>query len=983
MYIPFNVKTNYCMLSSLNDVSNLINEAKKLNIRTIGITDSDMYSTMDFYKECLKNDIKPIIGLELKINDRGILLYAMNYEGYQNLTRLVYLKQESNLTLDILESHNDNLICIMPYAAHEIYDDLRLIYKHLYVGYSNLDERVYLRKKSDKTVFINEVLYIHQDEQIYLKYLYLIRDAKKVNDIDEYQLEDNHHLMDYDEIKELCPDEDIKRMEEISNLCNISFSSNPHLLPKYNNDPSFDAKIYLQSLCKVGLSKRMNNKVLSTYVNRLKYELDIIDKMGFNNYFLVVYDFIKYAKTNDILVGPGRGSSSSSLVSYCLGITDVDPLEYNLFFERFLNLERITMPDIDIDFESTSRGEVVDYVINKYGKKRAMPIITFVTLGGKQAIRDVARIFDVTSSKIDTICKMVDIRLSLMDNLKNNNHLMRLLNTDDSLLQVYKVASFIEGCKRQISTHAAGVVISELELDSYIPLQKYDNYYITGFSMEHLEELGLLKMDFLGLRNLTLIERVLNDIKSKTGKTLLFKNIPINDLQTLELFAKAMTEGIFQFESPGMKNFIRKLKPNTLEDVIAATALFRPGPMKNIDSFIRRKEGREKIDYLHNDLYDILKPTYGIIIYQEQIMQIASVMAGYSLGEADILRRAMSKKKKDVLEKEETKFIEKSVAKGYDEVLATKVYHLILRFADYGFPRAHAVAYAIIAIKMAYLKVHYAPYFMSSLLTNVIGNEHKTKEYIDECRICGIGILKPDINISEYAYKVEDEGIRFSLAAIRNVGSIACKEIIKERSISSFSDFFDFVSRIYGKAVTKKTIEALIDADVFKSFGYNHQTLLYNIDNAISYAELTHNVDSSLVEKPMMAETLEMPKEELSQREVSVFGFYLSNHPTLEHKALYENITNISDVVHYFDQIVDVIVLVDRIKVINTKTNDQMAFITVNDESGKIDLVLFPNIYKEYFNIDEGVILKVKARVEKRMSRYQLSVVKVEILTDL
>lgn len=598
-------------------------------------------------------------------------------------------------------------------------------------------------------------------------------------------------------------------------------------------------------------------------------------------------------------------------------------------------------------------------------------------------LSDVARIFNIATPNIDTICKMINLGLSLKDNYKDNERLKSFLNMDDKLLKIYKIASFIEGCKRQVSLHAAGIVISEYELDSYIPLQKADNYYITGFEMDYLEELGLLKIDFLGLKNLTLIERVLNDINEKEKKKLSFKDIPVDDEESLELFSKAMTEGIFQFESAGMKNFLRKLKPNTLEEIIAAIALFRPGPMANIDSFIRRKEGKEKIDYLHDDLYEILKPTYGIIVYQEQIMQIANVMAGYSLGEADVLRRAMSKKKKDVLANEEVKFIERSVVKGYDKDLAKKVYNLILKFADYGFPRAHAVAYSIVANKMAYLKVHYMPYFMSSLLTNVIGNDSKTKEYIDECRMNNISILKPDINISEYEYKVEKNGIRFSLATIRNVGSITCKEIMKERAKGPFKDFFDFVSRTFGKAVTKKTIEALIDADAFRSFGYNHQTLLYNIDNAISYAELISNTDPSLVDKPVLGITDEMSREMLSQREVNVFGFYLSNHPTLEFKVKESNIININSIKDYFDKIIDVIVLVDKIKIIKTKDNKKMAFITGSDESAHIDLVMFPDVYKKYDNILEGHILKAKVRVEKRMSRYQLAIITVEILTDL
>ncbi|MDD4298389.1 MAG: DNA polymerase III subunit alpha [Bacilli bacterium] len=983
MYIPFNVKTNYYLLSSLNDINHLIKKAIALNIKALAVTDSMMYSTMDFYNQCQKNQIKPIIGLEIEFNSRNILLYAMNYEGYQNLTRLVYLKQEQVLNASILSQHSDNLICILPYSSMTLYDEMVSIFPHLYLGYNSLKERSILKEKSPKTIFINEVLYLNKEDNKDLKYLYLIRDGKKMSDIDEYQIEDNHHLMSLREVLEYSDEEDIKWMDEISSMCNITFKSNPHLLPKYSNDKNFNAKVYLQSLCKVGLEKRLNNRVPHYYVDRLKYELNVINKMGFNDYFLVVYDFIKYAKSNNILVGPGRGSAAGSLVSYCLGITNVDPLKYNLLFERFLNPQRVSMPDIDIDFESIRRGEVVDYVMAKYGHKRVAPIITFVTLGGKQAIRDIARIFDYSSTNIDRLCKLIDFRKNLADNYKFNNTIKRLLNIDDTLNNIYKIATSIEGAKRQISVHAAGIVISELELDSYLPLQKYDNYYITGFSMDYLEELGLLKIDFLGLRNLTLIEGILKDVKLLENKQLSLQDIPLNDKQTLELFSKGITEGVFQFESPGMKNFLRKLKPDSFEEIVAAIALFRPGPMANIDSYIRRKFGKEKIDYLHKDLYEILKPTYGIIIYQEQIMQIANVMAGYTMGEADILRRAMTKKQKTVLEAEETKFIKRCIAKNYDKDVATKIYHLILKFADYGFNRAHSVAYSFIGYKMAYLKVHYAKYFMSNLLTNVIGNEAKTKEYIEECRIAGIKLLKPDINLSDYHYKVEADGIRCPLSIIRNVGGVTCKEIVKQRKTGLYKDFFDFVGRTYGQAVNTKTIESLIDADCFNTFSYNHQTLLYNIENAVTYAELVANVDSSLVEKPVIGVVDEMNKKELSNRELAVFGFYLTNHPVLEYKALNENIIKLDDIENYFDKVIEVIIYVEKIKEIKTKNNDEMAFITGSDELSTIDLVMFPNVYKNSPTISKGSVLKVRGRVEKRMSKYQLSAIKVEILSDL
>jgi DNA polymerase-3 subunit alpha len=748
---------------------------------------------------------------------------------------------------------------------------------------------------------MNEVLYLKKEDQVYLRYLYLIRDAKKEAELNQYQIDEFSHLLTYEEVINNSIKEDIKNMEEIDDLCNISFSCNKDLLPKYNDDKDFNATEYLKALSKKGLEKRCNNDIPYDYKDRLKYELDVIHKMGFDNYFLVVWDFIKYAKKNNILSNC-RGSAAGSLVSYSLGITDIDSIKYNLFFERFLNPERISMPDIDIDFDSEQRAKVVSYVINKYGKKRAMPIITFVTLGGRQVLRDIGRILDINPSVLDNICKMVNPYGTLSESIDGNPSLKNLLIENKTLSKLYTIASALEGGKRQISVHAAGIVISEQELDSYIPLQKYDDYYITGYSMEHLEELGLLKMDFLGLRNLTLLDNVVKDINKNEVKKLDLNDIPLDDNKTLSIFSNAYTDGIFQFESAGIKNFIRKLKPSNFEEIIAAVALFRPGPMDNIDHYIKRKFGKEKIDYIHPDLVRVLESTYGIIIYQEQIMQTANIMAGYSMGEADVLRRAMSKKKKEILESEQSKFISRSIEKGYSKEIATNVYNLILKFANYGFNRAHSVSYSLIAYKMAYLKAHYPSYFMSALLTNAIGNDSKTKDYIEECKVNNINILKPDINASEYNYKVEELGIRFSLATIRNVGSMTCKEIVKAREAGPFIDFFDFVGRTYGKAVTKKSLEALIDAGCFNVFGYNHKTLHHNLPVALNYADLVRNINLSLIDKPIMEIVNEYDKLELTSKELDAFGFYLDNHPTNKYKGQYSNLGYSNKINTYFDK---------------------------------------------------------------------------------
>ena len=785
--------------------------------------------------------------------------------------------------------------------------------------------------------------------------MYLIKDGKKLDSSNDYIFKSNCY-MDFNDI-------DYDNTLDLVNKCNVEFKPNKELLPKYDVD---DSKEYLLNLCKKGLYKRFDGKVTKTYYDRLIYELSVIDKMGFNNYFLVVWDYVKYAKQNNILVGPGRGSAAGSLVAFSLGITDVDPIKYDLLFERFLNPDRITMPDIDIDFDSAKRKDVVNYVINKYGDKNALPIITFSTLAGKQVLRDIGRIYDIDTSIIDTLTKYIGFNMTLSDSLKNKD-LNNYLNDHKELKEIYKTALKLEGLKRQISVHAAGVIISSKNLDSYIPLLKYDDYYISGYSMEHLEELGLLKMDFLALKNLTLIDNILNQVNIK------FNEISIDDKESLKLFLNGTTCGIFQFESSGMKNFLTKFKPTTFDDVVAAIALFRPGPSDNIDSYIRRKNKQEKIDYLDDSLMDILKPTYGIIIYQEQIMQIANVMAGYSYAEADVLRRAMSKKKKEILENEEIKFVEQSIKRGYSKEIAEKTYNYILKFANYGFNKAHSVAYSMIALKMAYLKIHYGTYFMASLLTNAIGSDSKTKEYIDECKKIEINILKPNINKSEYNYITESAGIRFSLATIRNVGGIACTEIIKERNINGdYTDFFNFVKRTYGKSVNKKTLESLIDADAFSDFNYNHKTLYESIDLAINYASLAKDLDESLIDKPIINIEDEFNNDELITKELNAFGFYVSNHPITKYKKEYNNIVDLIDIDKYFDKRINIIVEIDKIKNINTKKNEIMAFIDASDEFSKIDIIVFPKQYDLIKNINNNDIALINGIVEKRMSKMQL-----------
>lgn len=940
---PLYIKSDNSLLKSLIKIDDLIDYAIKNNIKSLALTDDTMYGVLEFYIKCKKNNIKPIVGLE--IND--IVLYAINYEGYKNLIKLSTIKSKEEVNMNNLVKYSDDLICIVPYYNLDKYDDYKF-YKYLYKGYTNLDEKNSL---NGKTVYLNEVLYLDENDRSYLKYLYAINKGVCVSEIN-LNKHDNH-LLSYQLYNDDCN-------EEIIDLCNLEIPFKQDLLPVYDCPNNLDSYTYLKQLVKEGLKKRFGDKVSRVYIDRLKYELDIINKMGFCNYFLVVWDYVQFAKNNGVLVGPGRGSAAGSLVSYCLDITTIDPIKYDLLFERFLNPERISMPDIDIDFEYTKREDVLNYCISKYGIKKVAPIITFGTLGSKQVIRDVGKSLNIDSKIIDHLSKMLDARLNLYENYPK---VKEYIKNDNELKKLYKVSLKLEGLKRHTSIHAAGVVISKYNLDGVIPLSYHDNFYVTGYSMEYLEDLGLLKMDLLALKNLTLINDILKEVD------LNFDDIPLNNPKAIEIFTKVDTIGIFQFESSGMMNFLKKFKVDSFDDIVAALALFRPGPMQNIDSYIKRKNGLETEEIL-DSLKPVLSSTHGIIVYQEQIMQIAHILANYSLAEADLLRKAMSKKKEDILIKEKDKFINQSIKNGYTKDMATKIYNLILKFASYGFNKAHSVSYATISYKMAYLKAHYYKVFMKQLLSMVIGSEIKTREYINMCKGI-INIDKPNINISDFDYKIIDNKIVYPLTNIKNVGSIAAKTIIEKRSKNSFKDIFDFFTRCYGKVINIKVIESLNKAGCFEEF-INQKTLDNNMELLINYSELGDLLEDSL--KPELVYYQEYSKQELMNREIEVIGTYLSDHPVVNLKKKIKTI-NLKDIEKYFNKSVVVLVYVEKIKKIKTKNNQDMLFISGSDETNICEFVLFP---KEFCDIIIGSIYIVEGKVEKRFDKYQIVINKIK-----
>ena len=977
MYIPLFNKSNYTLLSSLLKIDDIISYAKNNNISSIAISDSNMYGTMEFYKKCKNENIKPIIGLEISLDDNKLVLYAKDYIGYKSLIKLSTIQNERLVTKDDLISNKKNVICIIPFTSKELFEELKDIYIDLYIGYTTKKEEQEIRILTDKIVFFRENLYLERKDEVILTYLYRIRDGKTIND--EMNYNTNNHELIIDDISSLSDEAGLNNTKIIADNCNLEFPKAENLLPIYECD---NPEKYLFDLCRAGLNKRLNGNISKEYQDRLIYELQVIKEMGFSNYFLVVYDFIRFAKKNNILVGPGRGSAAGSLVAYSLGITEIDPLKYDLLFERFLNPERKTMPDIDTDFPDNKRELVIDYVKEKYGEKRVSGIITFGTMAAKQAIRDVSRVLNIPIYKVDSLCKFIPnfSKDKLMD-IYNNNETFRIRIDSDTLLSdMFKIAVKLEGFPRHTSSHAAGIVMSRIDLDEVIPLTKADNMYLTSYSMEYLEELGLLKMDFLVLKNLTLIDNIITDIKDIYNEEIDFNKIPLDDKETLKIFETANTCGIFQFESTGMRNFLKRLKPNTFEDIFAAIALFRPGAALNIDSYIKRKHGEEKITYLDPSLEEITKSTYGFLIYQEQIMQVANIYAGYTLGEADILRRAMSKKKVDLLKSEEEKFIKKSMQKGHTLEKSKQIFDLILNFAGYGFNKSHSVVYSIIAYKMAYLKCHYKTVFFSNLLSNVIGSETKTNEYIIEAKSDGIEVVKPTINNSESKYIVKDNKIIYPISNIKGIGVVVSEQINKAKEEGPFTDIYDCFSRLYISGVGKKTFETLIYADIFKEFKYNRATLIHNLDSLFNYAELTKDIDPSLVMKPEIEAKEKFDQSILLEKEKETFGFYLSSHPTTMYKKDNPYCINLNEVNNNFDKTVDVLILVEKIKVINTKKGDKMAFLTGSDETGTKEFILFPKVYSNNQNIEKGNIIKIRGHVERRLDEIQVIVERIKII---
>lgn len=945
------IKTDYSILTSLIKIPDLISYAINNHIEALGIIDDNLSSSMEFILECQKNNIKPLVSLEVNYQNSKIYLYAKDEQGLHNLFKINTIILNNPLTINDLKKYINNLIIILPYNSIKLYDELKAITNNIFIGYQTKQEKQSALIITNKIIYFNQVLSLTKEDTKYLNYLNMIKDNLTYDTYQDIDYSNNYLHITED-------------ADELINEVSITISPSKNLIPHYDENIK-DSFSYLKTLSIKGLTKRLNGNVPKEYQERLLYELDVINKMNFVDYFLIVYDYVKYSIKNNIYVGPGRGSAAGSLVTYSLGITSIDPLKYNLLFERFLNPERVTMPDIDIDFDASKRYLVIDYVKERYGSKRVMPIMTYGTLTSKQVLLNVSKILNIDISKIN---KLIDPKKTLKENL--TEEIIKILNTDKKIKQVYYESLKLEGLKKHISTHAAGVVISKEDLDDIIPITKSGDVYLTGYTMNYLESLGLLKMDFLAIKDLTTMASIIDKLPTKIN----INNIDLNNEEVLNRFKNANTTGIFQFESAGMKNFLRKLKPNSFNDLVVALALFRPGPMQNIDSFIKRKEGKEKVEYIVPALEPILKETYGIIVYQEQIMQIFRTIASYKMSEADLIRRAISKKKEKIIIEEKEKFILRAEKNGYSKEISTKIYDLILKFANYGFNKSHSVAYALVGYQMMYLKVMYPKIFYSSLLNINIGSVTKTKEYIDEAKSLNIKIVKPDINTSSYDYYINND-IIMPLRVIKNIGDVVSLEIFEERKKSPYQDFFDFVSRIYNKNINTKTIETLIYAGALDSFNQTRNTLINNIKQALIYAELVSGLDSNLVTKPNLEIYEELPSNELMNKELELFGFYVSNHPASKYNEI-----KIMNIKNYFDKTITTVGLLESIKTIKTKNNDTMAFLEISDETGSLSYTLFPNKISYANLLKVGDLLKINGHVEKRYDKYQIIVNKIEKL---
>ena len=1076
-FVHLHVHSEFSLLDGANRIKDLPVRAKELGMKAMAITDHGvMFGAIDFYKACLANGIKPIIGCEVYVAPRKrtdkdpnldatynhLILLAKDNEGYKNLTKIVSIGftegfyYKPRIDKETLEKYHEGLICCSACLAGELPQEILkgdmesaervanwfkgVFGEDYYLEIQNngINEQVLVnqklvelsRKLNIPLVATNDSHYLRKEDAYNHEILLCIQTGKKITDEDRMKFEtDELYIKSPEEMSNYFSEipEAIENTVKIADKCNVTFEFGHTILPNYDVPEEFESHYdYLEKLCNDGIRNRYGENPSQEIIDRKNYELGVIKKMGYVDYFLIVWDYIHYAKTQGIPVGPGRGSGAGSIVAYAIEITDIDPMKYSLLFERFLNPERISMPDFDVDFCYERRQEVIDYVSRKYGADHVSQIITFGTMSARMVIRDVGRVLDVPYATADKLAKMVpnELHITIKKALEQNKEFSEEYENNPETKKLLDIAMALEGMPRQASTHACGIVITKDPVVSYVPLYVRDEMISTQYIMTTLEELGLLKMDFLGLRTLTVIQDTIDQVKKDKGIDIEFDK-DMNDPEVFKQWQDGSSMGIFQFESQGMTNFMKELKPDCLEDLIAGVSLYRPGPMDQIPRYIANKKDPEHAVYTHPALKPILQVTYGCMVYQEQVMQIVRDLAGYSLGRADLVRRAMGKKKLDVMAKEREVFIHGQldengnvvvpgcVRNGIDEESANKIFDEMAEFAKYAFNKSHAACYAVVSYRTAYLKTHYPTEFMAAMLNSFLGNLDKIPEYIDECKRLKIDILKPDINRSYTKFTVDNGKIRFGLGSIKNVGVAAVDNIVENRERNGeYKSFTDFCERMEGESVNKKCIESLIKAGAFDSFAETRSTLMAsfedildtingsskkNIQGQVSMFDMTessaNDTQESNMEKLKYKYTTlkEYTDQELLSMEKEMLGIYISGHPLEKYREQIEkqanintlqirdakeiselegdniNPENLSNKVQILKdgQFVKYAGIITSVKKKYTKNNKIMAFVTIEDLYGSCEIIVFENCYMKCSNelIDENIVL-----VEGRLS---------------
>ena len=1054
-FVHLHVHTEYSLLDGSCRIGELLDRTKELGMDAIAITDhGSMFGVIEFYKEAKKRGINPILGSEVYMainkytekepkdkNQYHLVLLAENNIGYENLMKIVsegYVNgfyYKPRVDFSILEKYSEGIIALSSCLAGEVQQhllngnynrakEIALKYNKIF-GQNNfylelqdhgLEEQKQVNKEliqiSNETgiplVATNDVHYINKEDYIVHDVLLCIQTGKTIEDTDRMKFPTNEfYLKSYDEMKFLFNhvEEALINTVKIGERCNVELDFDTLHLPGYDVPKGYTKEEYLKELCIRGLENRY--EIITPEIEeRFNYEFNTIVNMGYTDYFLIVWDFIRFANEKNIMVGPGRGSAAGSIVSYALGIIDIDPLEYDLLFERFLNPERVSMPDIDIDFCYERREEVIDYVIEKYGEDRVAQIATFGTMAARGAIRDVGRALNMPYGEVDYIAKQIPMELGITISkaLEINKNLKEMYKTNEKVEHLIDIALAVEGMPRHTSTHAAGVVISKEPITNYVPLLRNNDAITTQFDMIELEELGLLKMDFLGLRTLTVIRDTIDLIERNYGEKIDFSNLTYDDPEVIEMFTKGNTLGIFQFESAGMRRFLKELKPNVFENLIAANSLFRPGPMNQIPQYIQNKNNPDNIEYLHPKLIPILDVTYGCIVYQEQVMQIVRDIGGFSMGGADLVRRAMSKKKMDVMEEERKRFIygevdengevtiPGAIRNGVDEKTANKIYDLMIDFANYAFNKSHSAAYAVVAYRTAWLKHYYPVEFMAALISSVMGDTNSVSLYIQECKRLSIEVLPPDINESYEKFTVIDGKIRFGLLAVKNVGEGFAETIVKARKDGKFNSFTDFCERIENidsTVMNKRAVESLIKSGAMDSLGGNRAQYLAIFERTIDsiHADKKRNIDGQFsmfetidtkISKDNLPDLKEFNQKALLTMEKEMLGIYISGHPLKPYEKELNKISTITTT-QLFEVQEDmeggIVENIDGKKVILggivvkkknmiTKNNNMMAFITLEDLYGVVECIVFPATFDRYNSlIEEDSLVVIEGKI--------------------